>query len=93
MFGIEQHKAIGYKSKREETYFDVRNNTSTTKVIEENFKFDTSGEIVKLNGIEARFAYGTQGGCLRWVQDGTYIEMDSFRLSRKQMVILAESMI
>lgn len=92
MFGIEQHKAIGYKSKRSETIIDVRSHTMTTKVIEENFRFDTSGEIVKLNGIEARFAYGALGGCLRWVQDGTYIEMDSFRLSRKQMVIIAKSM-
>ncbi|MDQ0090437.1 hypothetical protein J2T12_003860 [Paenibacillus anaericanus] len=93
MFGIEQHKAIGYKSKRSDTIIDVRSKTSTTRDIEDHFKFDTSGEIVKLNGIEARFDYGTQGGCLRWVQDGTYIEMDSFRLSRKQMVILAKSMI
>jgi hypothetical protein len=54
MFGIEQHKAIGYKSKRYETIIDVRGKTSVTRVIEENFKFDTSGEIVKLNGIEAR---------------------------------------
>lgn len=93
LFGITQHKAIGYKSKRSETIIDVRNKTSTTRVIEENFKFDISGEIVKLNGIEARFDYGTQGGYLRWVQDGTYIEMDSFRLSREQMVIVAKSMI
>ncbi|MDQ8738675.1 hypothetical protein [Paenibacillus sp. LHD-38] len=93
MFGIEQHKAIGYKINRSETTIDVRSKTITTKVKEENFKFDTSGEIVKLNGIEARFDYGTQGRCLRWVQDGTYIELDSFRLSRKQMVILAKSMI
>jgi hypothetical protein len=95
MFGIEQHKAIGYKSKRSETNIDVRNNTSTTKVIEEDFKFATSGEIVKINGIEARFqpwTDGTPGGFLRWVQHGTYIEIDSMHLSQKLMVKLAESM-
>lgn len=93
LFGIEQHKAIGYRSKRSETIIDILRKTSTTTVIEEDFKFDTSGEVVYLNGIEARYDYGTQGGCLRWVQDGTYIEVDSFRLSRKQMVLLARSMI
>lgn len=93
MFGIEQHKAIGYKSKRSDTTIDVRSKTSTTRVIEENFNFDLNGEIVKFNGVEARLDYGTQGRCLRWVQDGTYIEMYSFRISRKQMLILAKSMI
>ncbi|MFC3746751.1 hypothetical protein ACFORK_08485 [Paenibacillus sp. GCM10012306] len=93
MFGIEQHKAIGYKSKRSETTIDVHSKTSTTRDIEENFRFNTNGEIIKLNGVEARFNYGTQGRCLRWVQDGTYIEMDSFRLSKKQMIVLAKSMI
>jgi hypothetical protein len=95
MFGIVQHKAKGYKIKRSETIIDVRNNTRTTKVIEEDFKFDTSGEIVKINGIEARFqpwTDGTPGGFLRWVQHGTYIEIDSMHLSQKLMVKLAESM-
>ncbi|RCW40859.1 DUF4367 domain-containing protein [Paenibacillus prosopidis] len=95
MFGVEQHKAKGYKIKRSETTIDVRNKTSTTKVIEEDFKFDTSGENEEINGIEARFqpwGDGTPGGVLRWVQDGTYIEIDSMHLSQKQMVKLAESM-
>jgi hypothetical protein len=95
MFGIEQHKAIGYKSKRFITNIDVRNNTSTTNVIEEDFIFDTSGELVRFNGIEARFkpwADGTPGGFLRWVQNGTYNEVDSSHLSKKQMVKIAKSM-
>jgi hypothetical protein len=95
IFGIEQHKAVGYKSKRYETNIDVRKNKSTTKVKEEVFKFDASGEIVKFNGIEARFkpwAGGIPGGYLRWIQQGTYIEIDSSCLSKKQMVEIAKSM-
>jgi hypothetical protein len=95
MFGMEEHKAVGYKIKRSETTIDVRNQTSTTKIIEEDFKFDVSGEKVNINGIEARFVpwvNHTPGGYLRWVQDGTYIEIDSGDLSKQRMVELAKSM-
>ncbi|MFC5406571.1 DUF4367 domain-containing protein [Cohnella soli] len=95
MFGIEQHKAIGYKSKKEQTSIDVRNNTSETKIVEEDFKFDTSGEIIKYNELEARFTPGadtTLGGFLRWIQDGTYIEIDSPELSKRKMIKIAKSM-
>ncbi|MFC5470248.1 DUF4367 domain-containing protein [Cohnella suwonensis] len=94
MFGIEEHKAVGYKIKRFDTTIDVRNQTSTTKIIVEDFKFDVSGEKVNINGIEARFVPWTDhtpGGYLRWVQDGTYIEIDSGDLSKQMMVELAKS--
>src|ERR1700733_9608271 len=44
MFGIEEHKAMGYKYKREFTNIDVGNHTMKTQVIEEDFKFNTQGE-------------------------------------------------
>jgi hypothetical protein len=95
MFGMEEHKAVGYKIKRVETTFDVRNQTSTTRIIDEDFKFDVRGEKVNINGIEARFVPWVNhrpGGYLRWVQDGTYIEIDSGDLSKQMMVELAKSM-
>lgn len=95
IFGMEEHKAIDYKFKRVETTLDVRKKTSTTRVIDEEFKFDVRGEKVNINGIEARFvpwANHTPGGYLLWVQDGTYIEIDSADLSKQMMVELAESM-
>jgi hypothetical protein len=95
MFGMEEHKAVGYKIKRVETTIDVHNQTSTTKITDEDFKFDVRGEKVNINGIEARFvpwANHTPGGYLRWVQDGTYIEIDSGDLSKQIMVELAKSM-
>ncbi|WP_054025092.1 DUF4367 domain-containing protein [Bacillus sp. FJAT-28004] len=95
LFGIEEHKADGYKINRVETHFDVRNQTSTTRTIVEDFKFDVSGAKVNINGFEARFvawANHIPGGYLRWVQDGTYIEIDSGALSKEMMVELAKSM-
>lgn len=95
VFGIEEHKAVGYKIKRVETHYDVRNHTSTTRTIVEDFKFDVSGENVIINGIEARFipwANHIPGGYLRWIQDGTYIEIDSGDLSKEMMIELAKSM-
>lgn len=95
MVGIEQHKAIGYKVKKELIEFDVRNKTSTKTIVEEDFKFEAQGEIIKLNGIEARFTpWGdnTLGGVLRWVQDGTYIEMDSTQLPKMDMIKMVESL-
>jgi hypothetical protein len=95
MFRVEQHKSIGYKSKQERVHIDARNNTSTRIIVEEDFKFDRSGEILTFNEIEARFtpwADDTPGGFLRWIQDGTYIEIDSAHLSKKDMILLAKSM-
>lgn len=36
--------------------------------------------------------YYKPGGYLRWVQDGTFIEIDSGALSKEMMVKLAKSM-
>lgn len=36
--------------------------------------------------------YHKPGGYLRWVQDGTFIEIDSGALSKEMMVKLAKSM-
>jgi hypothetical protein len=94
ILGIEQHKAVGYKIKKEKIDIDVRNNTTTRTIVEEDFKFNTSGEVIKISGMEARFtswANYTIGGLLRWVQDGTYIEMDSTQLSKKDMIEVAKS--
>jgi len=91
---MEEHKAVGYKIKREETTIDVRNKISKTRSIVEDFKLDLRGEKVNINGIEARFIpWGDQtpGGYLRWVQDGTYIEIDSGDLSKEKMIELAKS--
>ncbi|MGM0883719.1 MAG: DUF4367 domain-containing protein [Bacillota bacterium] len=94
VFGLEEHKAVGYKIKRVETHYDVRNKTSTTRTFVEDFKFDVRGEKVNINGIEARFmpwANHVPGGYLRWVQEGTFIEIDSGALSKEMMTELAKS--
>ena len=58
MFGIEEHKAADYKIKRIETHIDVRNQTSTTRTIVEDFKFDLNGEQVNINGIMRDLYHG-----------------------------------
>lgn len=93
--GIEQHKAMGYKIRREETHIDVKNNLTKKTIIEEYFKPNQKGERVSINGIEARFEAWVNtdnGGILRWVNNETYIEMDSANLSKAQMINLAKSM-
>ncbi|MFD5020484.1 hypothetical protein ACFWMP_16405 [Paenibacillus sp. NPDC058367] len=95
LFGIEEHKAVGYKINRVVTNLDVRNQTCTTRTIVEDFKFNERGEKININGIEGRFepwANHTPGGYLRWVQDGTFIEFNSGDLTKVEMVALAKSM-
>lgn len=95
LFGIEEHKAVGYKINRVVTSLDVRNQISTTRTIVEDFKFNERGEKININGIEGRFepwANHTPGGYLRWVQDDTFIEFDSGDLTKEEMVALAKSM-
>ncbi|AEI39696.1 DUF4367 domain-containing protein [Paenibacillus mucilaginosus] len=58
-------------------------------------KFDTSGEIIELNRLDARFipwSGHTSGGFLRWIQDDTYVELDSGELSKNEMIKIAKSM-
>ncbi|WP_274654363.1 DUF4367 domain-containing protein [Paenibacillus humicola] len=82
------------KIKREETIIDVRNKTSKTRTVVENFKFDLSGEKANISGVEARFVpwvHNKPGGYLRWVQDGTYLQMDSGNLKKEKMSEIANS--
>ncbi|WP_083778147.1 DUF4367 domain-containing protein [Paenibacillus sp. JDR-2] len=55
-----------------------------------------SGEIIKFNELEARFTpWGKSskpGGFIRWIQEGTYIEIVSSEISKKKMIKIAESM-
>lgn len=95
LFGIEEHKAVCFKMNRVVTSFDVRNQTSTTRTIVEDFKFIERGEKININGIEGRFEPWVNhipGGYLRWVQEGTFIEFDSGVLTKEEMVELAKSM-
>ncbi|MGO4543146.1 hypothetical protein AB4Z33_31015, partial [Paenibacillus sp. 2TAB19] len=65
MFGLEQHNAVGYKIKREIINIDARTNKSSRTIVEEEFKFDTSGEKLNMSGVEVRFtpwADKTPGG-------------------------------
>ena len=94
LFGIEEYKAVG-KINRVVTSIDVRNQKSTTRTIVEDFKFNERGEKIIINGIEGRFepwANHIPGGYLRWVQNGTFIEIDSGDLTKEEMVGLAKSM-
>lgn len=95
LFGIEEHKAGGYKVNRVVTNVDVRNGLSTTRTIVEDFKLNERGEKININGIEGRFepwANHIPGGYLRWVQNDTFIEMDSKELIKEEMIALAKSM-
>ncbi|MGN7170777.1 hypothetical protein ACTHSJ_33440 [Paenibacillus cellulositrophicus] len=94
VFGLEEHKAVGYKVKRIKTTMDARTKTSKTELTEENFKFDLRGEKVSINGIEGRFEAWVnhdKGGYLRWMQDDTYLEMDSGVLTKQMMLDIAAS--
>ncbi|OAX47032.1 DUF4367 domain-containing protein [Paenibacillus sp. AD87] len=96
LFGIEEHKAGGYKVNRVVTNVDVRYRTSKTRTIVEDFKFNEHGETININGIEGRFEPSANhhilGGYLRWVQNDTFIEMDSKELTKEEMIALAKSM-
>ncbi|MBY0160185.1 hypothetical protein ACQKLN_04055 [Paenibacillus glucanolyticus] len=95
LFAIEEHNADGYKIEREVTSIDIRNRINTTRTIVENFKFSERGEKININGSEGRFepwANHTAGGLLRWVQDSTFIEIDSKVFTKEEMVYLAKSM-
>lgn len=95
LFGIEEHKAIGYKINRVVTNIDVGNGSRTTRTIIEDFKFNERGEKININGVEARFepwANHIPGGYLRWVQNDTFIEIDSGELTKEEMIALAKSM-
>ncbi|OIB00631.1 hypothetical protein AK95_26045 [Paenibacillus sp. LC231] len=95
LFAIEEHKAVGYKIERDVTSIDIRNRTSTTRTFVEDFKFSERGEKININGSEGRFepwANHIRGGYLRWVQDGTFIEIDSKVFTKEEMIDLAKTM-
>ncbi|MEW4425961.1 DUF4367 domain-containing protein [Paenibacillus pabuli] len=95
LFGIEEHKAVKYKINRVITTIDVRNQTSTTRTVVEDFKFSERGEKININGFEGRYepwVYHVPGGYLRWVHDDTFIEIDSGELTKEEMIALAKSM-
>jgi hypothetical protein len=92
--GIEQHRASGYKISREEIIIDVKSKEVRKTTAVELFAPSQSGELVHLYGFKARFeawANTNKGGVLRWVKDGTYLEMDSSRLTKYEMIDLAKS--
>ncbi|MGC6587012.1 hypothetical protein ACPV3A_18850 [Paenibacillus sp. Dod16] len=95
LFAIEEHNEVGYKIERDVTSIDILNQTSTTRTIVEDFKFSERGTKVNINGSEGRFepwANHIAGGLLRWVQDGTFIEIDSKVFTKEEMIYLAKSM-
>ncbi|RJE88337.1 hypothetical protein D3P07_10015 [Paenibacillus sp. 1011MAR3C5] len=60
-----------------------------------SFKFSECGAKMNINGSEERFeprANYIAGGLLRWVQDGTFIEIDSKVFTKEEMIYLAKSM-
>jgi hypothetical protein len=80
MVGIQQFKA-----------------TRNTILEKESMSLDYIVEKVFINNHEGRFSpwwktRGKNGGLLYWIQDGTYIQMDSFSLTKDKMMQLAKSM-
>lgn len=96
LLGVEQHKAHGYKTTQSITSIDLKNNTSSTRQQERTFTFDSRGEPVTWDDIEARFEPWADkeqnGGFLKWIQGDTFIEMSSVVLTREQMIEVARSM-
>jgi len=58
---------------------DINGNKGYFQEWEESGKVDKNGDIIT-------------GGLLNWIQDGTSVEMNSFRLSKEQMLEIARSM-
>ncbi|MBP1989556.1 DUF4367 domain-containing protein [Paenibacillus eucommiae] len=80
MLGIQQFKATRYTILEKES-------TSPDYIVEKVF----------INNHLGRFSpwwktRGENGGFLCWIQEGTYIKMDSFSLTKDEMIQLAESM-
>ncbi|MGG4132481.1 DUF4367 domain-containing protein [Paenibacillus illinoisensis] len=95
LYGIEEHKAVNYKINRVITTIDVRTQKSSTRTVVEDFKFSERGEKININGFEGRFepwVNHVPGGYLRWVNNDTFIEIDSGELTKEEMISLARSM-
>jgi hypothetical protein len=95
MVGIEQFKATGYKITREEISIEP-NGKQIRRSVTENFMPDYSGEVIFVNNHEGRFMpfkpKGKPGGYLWWIEDDTYISMDSQVLTKDEMMKIAKSM-
>jgi hypothetical protein len=96
LIGITQHKANSYEETME--IIIVRpNNHSETKIKLVEFKPNFErGDKIFINGNEGRFLSWGQsslpGGILWWIDNNTYIEMDSSNLTKNQMIKIAKSM-
>lgn len=82
MVGIEERKETSNKEKPLSPYTEVVDISGNTAYFE---AWGNSGEVDKNGDI-------LTGGLLNWIQDGTSVEIISFRLSKEQMLEIARSM-
>jgi hypothetical protein len=94
MVGIEQFKVKGHKINRQEITIDASNGNRSYGSVIEDFTPDYSGEVVFVNYHKGRFTpyKGTAGGYLWWIQNDTYLRMNSHVLTKEEMQKLAKSM-
>ncbi|WP_413381011.1 DUF4367 domain-containing protein [Alkalihalobacillus sp. 1P02AB] len=94
---VTQHRARGHLIVKEKSKNDQIDGHEKTKKIVEEFKFNKhEGVAVKINKQEGRFiqwdAQDYPGGFLRWVQNGTFIELKSMVLNKEQLMEIAQNM-
>lgn len=81
MVGI--HQGLGIPLTKDDFPYaqqvDIKGNKGYFQGCEESGEVDKNGDTIT-------------GGLLRWVQDGTYVEMSSSRLSKERMLEIARSM-
>ncbi|SFM35278.1 hypothetical protein SAMN03159341_1282 [Paenibacillus sp. 1_12] len=88
MLGIEQFKASGYVTK-EEIRIDPTGN-QIHQLTAEKFLPDLSGEILYVNGHQGRFMpTQPKGGDLWWIENDTFIRMNSLILTKEEMLKIA----
>ncbi|WP_238656034.1 hypothetical protein [Paenibacillus piscarius] len=95
VFGVREMKN-GSDINHENTVFDVKNNTRKSEVVKKKFSFVPRGELVSINGNKAWYegyiGKNATGGTLKWLDSGTYIELDTTELSRSSLINIAKSM-
>ncbi|UJF31243.1 DUF4367 domain-containing protein [Paenibacillus hexagrammi] len=89
LFGLEQYSVKGRKVIREDT-----NGQNSRRSYLDDFGPSTNGIKVFVNNCEGRFVHwaltnGEKGGFLWWIQDDTYIEMESLTISETEMLRIA----
>ncbi|CAM3872462.1 DUF4367 domain-containing protein [Cohnella lubricantis] len=81
---------------QELTNINVQSKEIKKQYIKHKVRLEARGELVKINGSEGRYeAYvgkNATGGVLRWIQSGTYIELNAPELSKESLIKIAESM-